>query len=231
MLQLQRQKELMELLRAHKNLSVKELSAALFASTATVRRDLAALEKEGLLRRSFGGAVLAESFPDQLPLPLRAAEHLAQKKKIASRAAECINPGDTVFLDASSTTYFLCPHLTAVPGLTVITNSPCVCTELASLHVRTFCTGGELLQGSVALCGSDAERYVSDIRADACFFSARGYAGGLLSDSSKAERDIKRAMLEHTKRRYCLCDTSKAELSFPYVIIRESELDSMITDL
>lgn len=231
MLQLQRQKELMELLRAHKNLSVKELSAALFASAATVRRDLIALEKEGLLRRSFGGAVLAESFPDQLPLPLRAAEHLAQKKKIALRAAGYIAPGETVFLDASSTTYFLCAHLAAIPELTVITNSPCVCTELAALHVRTFCTGGELLQGSVALCGSDAERYVKDIRADVCFFSARGCADGLLSDSSKAERDIKRAMLEGARRRYGLCDTSKAALSFPYVIIKENELDGMITDL
>ena len=67
MLQLERQQDLMRLLQIHKSMTVKELCDALYASPATVRRDLAALERAGLLQRSFGGAVLCEVFPDQRP--------------------------------------------------------------------------------------------------------------------------------------------------------------------
>lgn len=230
MLQLKRQNDLLELLKEHREMTVKELCAALYASPATVRRDLSELEQRGLLRRSFGGAVLAESFPDQLPLAIRRAEHIAEKKRIAAKAATLVRAGDTVFVDASSTTYFLAEHLADVEDLTVITNSPHLCTVLADSRVRSLCTGGEMLRSSVALVGSEAERFVGGFYADLFFFSARGFAAGEISDSSKAERDIKIAMLARSERSFFLCDRSKEGNRYPFRITDTDSVDGVIDE-
>ncbi|MBQ8356493.1 MAG: DeoR/GlpR transcriptional regulator [Clostridia bacterium] len=230
MLQLERQKDLMRLLQANKSMTVKELCAALFASPATVRRDLEALEQAGLLTRSFGGAVLNETFPDQQPFAVRSGEHTAQKKKAAAKAAAFIHPGDTVFLDASSTTYHLVPYLRDIPDLTVMTNGPRTCLALAECGVRSFCTGGEMLEGSLALVGSDAEHFVRGVRAHVCLFSARGVCNGELTDSSKGERDIKIAMIGQSARSVFLCDASKEGKSYPYVITSLDRVDETIIE-
>jgi DeoR/GlpR family transcriptional regulator of sugar metabolism len=218
MLQLERQQDLMRLLQAKKSMTVKELCGALFASPATVRRDLAALEQAGLLTRSFGGAVLNETFPDQQPLAVRSGEHVAEKKRLAARAAALVRPGQTVFLDASSTTCYLVPHLQGIQDLTVITNNPRACLSLAELGVRCLCTGGEMLEGSMVLAGSSAERFVRGVRAHLFFFSARGVAEGEITDSSKAERDLKIAMLEQAEQGILLYDASKEGKRYPYII-------------
>ena len=230
MLQLERQKDLMRLLQIHKSMTVKELCDALYASAATVRRDLAALERAGLLQRSFGGAVLCESFPDQQPFAVRSVEQIAQKKRIAAKATSLIHAGETVFLDASTTTHELIPYLRDVPDLTVVTNSPRACLALAECGVRCFCTGGELLAGSVALVGSDAIRFVSGIRAHVCVFSARGVQNGVITDSSKAERDLKIAMLQNAERSIFLCDSSKVGNSYPYVIANAADVTCSVDE-
>ncbi|MBE6702303.1 MAG: DeoR/GlpR transcriptional regulator [Ruminococcaceae bacterium] len=228
MLQLERQKDILRLLQAKKSMTVKELCAALYASPATVRRDLCALEQSGLLTRSFGGAVLNEVFPDQQPFAVRSGEHIVEKKRVAAKAAAFLHAGETIFLDASSTTYYLAPHLRDLPDLTVVTNSPRTCLALAENGVRCFCTGGELLEGSLALVGSDAERFVRGIRAHVAFFSARGVADGQITDSSKGERDLKIAMLEHAGRSVFLFDRSKEGKVYPHIVTDLSHVDEIV---
>ena len=230
MLQLERRQDILRLLQQRKSMTVKELCDALYASAATVRRDLAALEQAGLLTRSFGGAVLCEVFPDQRPFSVRSGEQTAQKKRIAAKAAPLIRAGETVFLDASTTTHFLVPHLRDIPDLTVITNSPHTCVALAEQGVRSLCTGGELLAGSLALVGSDAERFVREIRAHVCVFSARGLCDGEITDSSKAERDLKLAMLKNAARSIFLCDSSKVGARYPYVVGTLAQVDAFVDE-
>lgn len=230
MLQLQRQNDIMRLLKKEKELTVKELCAVLYCSPATVRRDLCELEKQGLVKRSFGGAVLNESFFDQQPLSIRGVKNIAEKQRICAKAAQFLNKGETVFIDASSTTYFLAPYLKDIPELTVITNNPHLNIVLSQMNVRNYCTGGEMLNSSIALVGSEAERFVRGIHADLFFFSARGICKGQIFDSSKNERDIKIAMLSHSTRHYFLCDSTKLEKTYPYVITDEDSVDSIITD-
>ena len=229
MLQLERQQDLMRLLREHKSMTVKELCGALFASPATVRRDLQVLEQAGLLTRSFGGAVLCETFPDQQPFAVRSGAHVTEKKRVAAKAALLIHPGETVFLDASSTTSYIVPHLRDIPDLTVITNGPRTCLLLAEYGIRSFCTGGEMLEGSHALVGRDAEVYVRGIRAHVCVFSARGVeTDGDITDSSKAERDLKIAMLERAARSVLVHDSSKLGRCYPYVICPYTAPDNIV---
>jgi len=212
-----RQNDILRLLEERGEVSVKEICGTLFYSPATVRRDLIELEQRGLLKRTFGGAVVSETYAEQLPLVLRAASHIPEKKRICAKAARLIRDGETVFLDASSTTYFMAPYLKG-KDITVITNNPMLCVVLSEMKVKNFCTGGEMLTESVALVGVDAERFVRGIRAHKCFFSARGTRDGEASDSSKAERDIKIAMIQQSRQSFFLCDSSKDGFSYPYTV-------------
>lgn len=230
MLQLQRQKDILELLKKESNLTVKELCAALFCSPATIRRDLAELEAQGLIKRSFGGAVLNESFFDQQPLSIRGVQNVDVKKRIASHAASLLQGGETVFIDASSTSYFLAPYLKDIPDITVITNNPHLNIVLSNMRIKNYCTGGKMLDSSIALVGSEAERFVRGIRADVCFFSARGFATGTVTDSSKEERDIKAVMLSHSAKSYFLCDSSKFGLTFPYMVTDQQTIDQIVSE-
>jgi len=230
MLQNDRRRDIVRLLREKGSVTVKELSALLYASPATIRRDLSVLEESGELTRSFGGASLREEFPDETPAMLRMSERIQQKKRAAAYAATLVHAGQTVFIDASTTTYLMIPHLRRIPELTVITNSPRVCVALAESPVHCLCTGGEMLSLAQALIGTDAVRYVSGIRAHAFFFSARGVDSTLISDSSRGERDIKQAMLENSAKAYFLYDCAKFGQSFPYVVCPLSRADALITE-
>ena len=223
MLQLKRQNDLIHLLREHKEMTVKELCALLYSSPATIRRDLRELEERGLLKRSFGGAVLVEDYSNQLPRDLRYSTNIQQKKALCARAAQLVHDGDTLFIDASSTTYFLAPYLKKHKELTVITNNPSLSLLLSEMKIHNHCTGGEMLNDSFALVGRDAERFVSRIHAHKCFFSARGYAD-FISDSSRPERDIKEEMLAHADHAIFLADSSKKGNVYPYPVV---DLDSV----
>ncbi len=232
MLQNQRREKIIELLRLRKEITVKELCACLYLSPATVRRDLTALEREGVLKRSFGGASLVEVFSDQLPLIIRSKENIQAKKRLCERGAALVEEGDTIFIDASSTTYFLPNYLKGVKDITVVTNNPHLSVLLSELKIRSLCTGGEMLHDSIALVGVDTLRFLDGIYADKCFFSARGYDEneGIISDSSKAERDVKLKMLENSRQRFFLCDSSKLGSRFPYEICHSKAVDGMILE-
>ena len=228
MLQTERYNRIMAILKEKKNITVKELCSILYASPATIRRDLELLERRGLLTRSYGGAVLNETFPSQVPLSVRTSQNQAEKKKIAAKAASFIKPGETIFMDASSTTYFMIPYLRNIPDITVITNNPNISLALAEYKTRNFCTGGEMLNDSIAFAGNHAEQFVRGIRANWLFFSSRGYDGDVMTDSSKSERDVKRAMLECANKKVYLCDKHKENKTYSYVIADTMNVDYII---
>lgn len=224
MLQLERQDDILRLLDQNREMTVKELCAELFCSAATVRRDLCELERRGLLKRSFGGAVRIERYVDQRPLYIRSSEHVEEKKRLASAAARLIGEGQTVFIDASTTTYFMAEHLADIPDVTVVTNNPYLSIVLSEMKIRSYCTGGEMLLSSVALVGADAIRYVSGMHADIAFLSCLGYDEEYAYDSSKGERDVKIAMIENAERACLLADPSKKGTRHAYRICRMSDV-------
>lgn len=230
MLTLERHKQILKLLESKKSMTVMELAGEVYASPATIRRDLISLEKEGVIKRSYGGAVLNESYTDQIPLILRSAKNIKEKKRICQKAAALIKAGDTVFIDNSSTTYFLVPHLKNIEGITVVTNNPAICIALAENKVRCFCTGGEMLSSSIALVGSEAENFISKIKADLCFISSCGYSDNACYDISKRERDLKIVMLQNSKKRYYLADSSKKGLEYPFIIADFNDIDMVIDE-
>lgn len=228
MLQLERQKDILKILSERKNVTVKELCSYLYASPATIRRDLHELENEGLITRSFGGAVLNEVFPHQVPASIRENENAAEKKKLAAKAAKLILPGETILIDGSTTTFWLAPYLKQIPDITVITNNPKLSLALSEYCVRNFSTGGEMLSESMILVGTQAEHFIRSIRAHKFFFSARGIQEGYITDSCVYQCGIKQTMLACSEKSYFLCGNDKFGHTYPHVITATDNITGII---
>lgn len=228
----ERQEEILQYLRQHGVVSVHRLSKQMYASEATIRRDLAALEKLGKIRRTFGGAVPAELLNLEVPLTLRRQEHPDAKAQIAAKAAALISDGDTIFLDASSTVFSLVQHLAAFQDLTVITNGPKTSLALGALQIHTICTGGVLLPNSMAYVGEDTCRFFGRFNPDVVFLSCRGLTKqGALCDSSLEESHVREAMLAGTGRKLFLCDSSKFGKTYRYNFSHLQAFDDVICEL
>lgn len=229
MYDIERREQILSMVSAEKHISVAELAARLYASPSTIRRDLARLETEGLLRRTHGGALTCADYHSQVPLAVREADQIDAKRRIAARAVDFIRDGDTVFLDASTTTGFLVSELGRFRDLCILTNSPKTSMALAALDCRSYCTGGELLSGSVAYVGLMAAAAFRGMRADVCFFSARGLSdAGEISDSSPEECFIKRVMLEQSERKIFLCAREKQGKRYAHIICRTGDVDETV---
>ena len=121
MLTLERQEEILDILNKNKSATVEELAAELFVSGATIRRDLRAMEKQGLIKRSHGGAMPFKSSAEESAFAIREQENIIAKKTIANLAVRLIKNGDSVFIDSSSTTGLIIPMLNNYQYLSVTT--------------------------------------------------------------------------------------------------------------
>ena len=151
-----RQKQILQNLSENGAASVKILTKELFASEATIRRDLTELEKRGALKRTYGGAEPIENSNRQIPLFLRESMNSLAKNDICKQAATLVRDGMSIFLDGSSTAQYMVNHLRTFKDLNVITYSLKTAELLCKNHIRTYCIGGVLLQNSLVCVGEDA---------------------------------------------------------------------------
>ena len=231
MYNVERQEQIIKILENEKSASVKSLAARLFVSQPTLRRDLTTLEERGKVQRTHGGVVLRKSSDAEIPLVFREDQNNSSKKAIAQKAAEFINDGDVIFLDASSTVSYLIPYLERFNDIIVVTNSPKISMKLGERKIKNYCTGGLLLMHSVAFVGNETERFVSSINADLFFFSSRGYTeNGTITDSSEREAAVKKAILKNAARSYYLCDSSKRDKKYAFNICSVKDVCEIIDE-
>ena len=175
MFTLERQNEIMEILKKNKFISINELAKRFYISTASIRRDLEKLEQQGLVKRTYGGVMLVEGVHAEIPLVVREAEQKNAKMKIAQAAASLIRNQDTVFFDSSTTTRQICGFLGDKSNLTVITNGIRAISALAEYdNVAVYGISGKLRHHSLSMVGSQAESFVRDFWASKLFFSCTG---------------------------------------------------------
>lgn len=124
----ERYRRIRTLLKSHGTVSVEHMTQALGVSRETVRRDLVELETAGEIRRVHGGAMLVES---ELPISVRAGIRVKEKRALARGAQAYIGSGQTLFIDAGTTTAILAEALGSLSGLHVVTNSVAVANELS----------------------------------------------------------------------------------------------------
>lgn len=231
MLYLERQHKILDLLRQRKFMDVHELARMLYASESTIRRDLNILENAGLLRRTFGGAALIEGLNAEIPLSVREDQSSREKEEIARLASTLLTGGSTIIIDSSSTAFKLIPFARA-HRITVLTNSPKAAIELSKFpNVKVYSTGGRLRENSLSYVGRIAKNAVSLFNLDVMFFSCVGVSlESGLTDTNEDEADLKGTMMEHSRLKVAMMDSSKFGLATFSRIAGFSRIDYLITD-
>lgn len=220
-----RQQEILDYLGKAHFASIAALSAAIFTSEATIRRDIHKLEAKGLLKSVYGGVVISEYSREVVPVSLRDGENSAQKERIAAAAAKLIQDNSIVIFDASSTVRRICKHIQNRKNLTIITNNLRVCQELKDSPIQVYCTGGALLPRRECFVGHFAEEFLRKVKADQLFFSSQGLSeNGDITDSSLEEIALRKVMLENAKEKIFLCDSSKKNQDFPFLLCHISQV-------
>ena len=152
MYQQERMDEIMKILKKNHYVTVDYLVKEIKYSPASIRRDLTLLQKQGLITRSYGGV----TYKDANISPFRFRQHSMKtaKNAIAKKAASLVKNGDVVFLDASSTTQYMCRFLTEKKGITVLTCNMLLADFLSEHGINTYCTGGRVVEYPGILGGS-----------------------------------------------------------------------------
>jgi DeoR family transcriptional regulator of aga operon len=207
-------------------------------SPASVRRDLAKLEKKGLVRRTPGGAILIEPllyepFRYDSLFQNREQHRTAEKRRIGIAAAELIEENETVGFTAGTTTTHVARSLRNRHNIRVITNAVNIAMELSNCAgLRTFVTGGFVQwAGSFSLVGHAAVNFLSDIYMDKVFVSVCGIdaARGVTVIESEEALTF-RAMIRQAKKVIVVADSSKLGAVTPALVCPISEIQTVITD-
>ncbi|MDP4152726.1 MAG: DeoR/GlpR family DNA-binding transcription regulator [Bacillota bacterium] len=231
MLKTERQDEILNILRGKKHATVQYIAKQVFTSLITVRRDLKYLEDNGIVKRYYGGVSLIDYDNQVVPLALREDEKRAEKSIIARNAVEMIKSGDTVFMDASSTVLRMVDYLDSDKNITVITNSIKTLIALGEKHITAYCTGGLLLENSLAFVGTFAEKAIDSLHADIMFFSSQGLSmDGDITDFSENESHLRRHMMEHSQKKVFLCDSGKIGKTFMFTVCNVGHVDEVVCE-
>lgn len=227
----ERRAQILEYVKKHGKATVTELSQAIYASEPTVRRDITALEKEGLLRKVYGGAMPKSAADREIPMTQRENDAFHSKELMAKRAAELIKDGDVIMLDGSSSAKAIVKYLSQFKELIVITSGAKTAIELAKADIRSFCTGGRMITRSFCYVGRQAEDFVSGFNADILFFSCHGLNdNGVATDLSSDEVSLRRIMMRQSKKKILLCDKSKLGKTYMYNLCSADDVDEIITE-
>jgi DeoR family transcriptional regulator of aga operon/DeoR family fructose operon transcriptional repressor len=201
--------QIRQLVNAKGVVRVSELAARFEVSDMTIRRDLSELEKLGAIEKTFGAAVSSEQASFESSVSERMHLRQAHKRAIAKAAAQHVDPGDTVAIDASTTGLALAQEL-RMHNVHVVTSGLDVTQALRGGAATVITTGGTLRERSGGFVGPLALRSLEHIRVDKAFFSAKGVLvpDGFV-DSDLGEVDVKRMLLSTAARIFALLDSSK----------------------
>jgi len=233
MLPLVRQEKIVDLIRQKGNLSIEELSKILNVSGSSIRRDLARLEGNGELRRTHGGAVAVKEY---LRHPLSFDEkkelNIAAKKRIADRAAGFVSKGETICLDGGTTTQLIAEKLTALPSLTVITNSISILYYLCRFpNMKLIAIGGMVKHEIQGIVGNLSGEVLARIHIDKLFLGADGISPSRgIYTSSEMEACTKTKLIESAKEIILVADSEKVGQAALVKFSSWENIDLFITD-
>ncbi|XCM79945.1 DeoR/GlpR family DNA-binding transcription regulator [Kitasatospora sp. HUAS MG31] len=228
----ERRQLILEMVRANGAVSLRELARVVQTSEVTVRRDVRALEAEGLLDRRHGGAVLPGGFSREPGYPQKTHLAAAEKSAIADLAAGLVEEGDAVVVGAGTTTQELARRLARVPGLTVVTNSLLVAQALAHANrVEVVMTGGTLRGSNYALVGSGAEQSLHGLRVSKAFISGSGLTAERgLSTTNMLSASVDRALVQAAAEVIVLADHTKLGSDTMFQTVPTDAITRLVTD-
>lgn len=209
-----RREAILKQLAEDKSVLVRELSEKLKVTPETIRKDLTILENEGRLIKTHGGAFTREGVKNDLDVRIRETIYLDAKGKIGKKCSEFINDGDTVLLDASTTSLQIAKNITHKNKITVLTNSLKVAEELSNYpNIKSVLLGGTLDHSSLSFVGHDTEQMLEKYFVDKAFVSCRGISiEHGITDSNEFQAIIRKTMFKKGQKRYLIIDSTKFDV-------------------
>lgn len=201
-------------------------------SIETIRRDLELLERKGILKRVYGGAVSSTSIGTERDYTVRETLKIEEKQAIAQKAADFIDDGDTIVLDLGTTTLEVAKCLSEKKGLTCLTNSLAIGMELVKNPTsRVFMLGGQLRNGDFSTSGFMAESGLQNFRVDKAIIGASGITlKNGVTDYHVEEANVRRKMISIAEKVILAADSSKFGLSTFIQVCPLASIHVIVTD-
>lgn len=230
----ERREHTIALLKKNGSVQVTDLSKKFGVSTVTIRNDLAALEKQGIATRAYGGAYLQDG-------DIRLHEHSVEdknqlnktlKQKIAAAAVTLIEKGDTLILDSGTTTYYIAEALKNAHDLVVMTNGLNIANALFSAEgVEVILTGGKLRRKSMSFYGVEADNILEHYHFNKLFLGVDGFnlEKGITTYNENEAR-LNRRMCNIADEVIVVTDSSKFGKVSLHKILETARVDKIVTD-
>ncbi|MDO4619320.1 MAG: DeoR/GlpR family DNA-binding transcription regulator [Lachnospiraceae bacterium] len=232
MTQKQRLEVIRQTVQQQKKVVVSVLAEQFEVTEETIRRDLDKLEAEGLVARTYGGAVLnAESNTENLDFIRRERKHSEEKLVIANLTEELLSNNITIGCDASSTVVAALTVLKDRKTATVFTYSAQAVSALEDSELRVISSGGILERQTLSFGGPIAKKTLASYYTDVALFSCKALnlEGGIY-DSNEEETELKKILISHAQKRILLADHSKFDrLAFVHLSALDS-VNTIVTD-
>lgn len=233
MLPAKRKELVLERLQREGYIEIAEISETMGVSRATIRRDLNDLEQEGLLVTVHGGAVpRATSTAYEPSFQTKRVQNALEKQRIGEAAAMLVQSGQSVLLDAGSTTFQVAEHLRKKRDLTIVTNDVQILMSFAAIPgMNVICTGGTLRGPVYTLVGHQAELAIKDLHVDWTFLGADAIdIEHGITNVNLIEVPCKRAMLAAGEKAVLVTDSSKFGRISLAKVCDLTDVDLIVTD-
>ncbi|NTJ43890.1 DeoR/GlpR transcriptional regulator [Agrobacterium larrymoorei] len=227
-----RRRRILEWLQEEGSARVRELASAFRVSEATIRQDLERLENEGFITREHGGAYLNTAAPQAGTMSLHHQDNMDKKRRIGALAASLVKDGETLILDAGTTTTEIATRLTGRRDLTLITNALNIAIILGSVpSFAVHMPGGQFKSPTLSLSGDKSVEYFRNIFAGKLFLATAGVAlDAGLTYPSFADLQLKEAMIKAAAHVYLVADSTKINRSSFTRLGSLDVINSFITD-
>jgi DeoR family fructose operon transcriptional repressor len=231
MLPSERQKKMLDLLATKDVITISEFMKFFNISIETVRRDLTRLEKQGSIKKVYGGAKLNAINIDEPTLENRLIDRRLQKEAIGKKCSEFIQDGDCIFIDSGSTTFHIAKQLATKKNLTIITSSIPVVNELMNSDFELIIIGGRIRHDERSVVTYDYIFNFSELNIQKSFICAGGITiENGISDFNMQEAVTRKIIIERSKQVLVAADSSKFQRDVMISIAPLSKIDYVITD-
>ena len=231
----ERHEKILDSLEEEGKIFVKDLSERFNVSESMIREDLQALEKQNLLKRTYGGAIkITRQIANEISYLKRIQNNIDIKEKVAAKAYEMINDNDTIFLDASSISYYIAKLIVAEnKQVTIITNMIVIssiieCTD----NINIIYIGGNYNSIAGGTIGSHAINEINKYHCNKAFIGSGGVnvEKDILSTSISEDANTKRAIMDISEELYLLILNERFDIDTVFNFAKISEFDSVITE-
>lgn len=231
MLAITRKEKIKELLAEKKSVTVTELAKMFNRTEETIRRDLTQLESEGFLKRIYGGAYIEDIVQSDVDVKLREKIMVKDKEIIASECAKRIMDGESIFLDASTTSLYIATKIKN-KKLTVITNSLKIANLLSSAEsIRLLMIGGILDNSSLSFVGKNAQTDMMQYFVDKAFISCRSiHLKSGITDSNEQQAEVRKLAIKHSNHAYLVVDHTKFDKTSFALIGQIEEINTVVVN-